>query len=61
LLGVADFEQQFIKGFAALNLNVIVTLVLVFALKPWLQRLTGTQPAAGDRRSPGAVAEAPVR
>jgi hypothetical protein len=61
LLGVADFEQQFIKGFAALNLNVIVTLVLVFALKPWLQRLTGTQPAAGDRRSPAAVAEAPVR
>ena len=44
LLGVADFEQQFIKGFAGLNLNAIVTLVLVFALRPWLLKVVGSQP-----------------
>jgi hypothetical protein len=38
LLAVADFEQQFIKGFAALNLNAMVTLVLVRVASPWVMR-----------------------
>jgi hypothetical protein len=39
LLAVSDFEHQFIKGFAALNLNALVTLGLMFALRPHLSRL----------------------
>ena len=53
LLAVADFEQQFIKGFAALNLNAMVTLVLVRVASPWVTRMarpTSVAPAdpAGD-------------
>lgn len=60
LLGVADFEQQFIKGFAGLNLNAVVTLALVFLFRPWLLRLTSAgQSATGPARK--AVAEATVR
>lgn len=46
LLAVADFEQQFIKGFAALNLNAMVTLVLVRIASPWFIR--ATQPPASQ-------------
>jgi len=47
LLAVADFEHQFIKGFAALNLNAAVTLALLFVLGPHLQRWIGvSRPAA---------------
>ena len=59
LLAVADFEQQFVKGFAALNLNVAVTLLLLFAFRPWLLRLTTTAPARPSRPATG-VAEAPA-
>jgi hypothetical protein len=38
-LAVADFEHQFIKGFAALNTNVIVMLAALLILRPWLARL----------------------
>jgi hypothetical protein len=38
LLAVADFEHQFIKGFATLNLNAAVTLVLIWVLRPHLSR-----------------------
>lgn len=48
LLAVADFEQQFVKGFAALNLNVLVTLLLLFALRPWLLRITASTAARRD-------------
>jgi hypothetical protein len=48
LLAVADFEQQFVKGFAALNLNVLVTLLLLFALRPWLLRITVSTTARRD-------------
>jgi hypothetical protein len=54
LLAVADFEQQFIKGFAALNLNLIVTLTLLFVLRPWLMNLVSA-PSAGDGRSQKVV------
>jgi hypothetical protein len=43
-LAVADFEHQFIKGFAALNTNVIVMLAALIVLRPWLARLLGTAP-----------------
>jgi hypothetical protein len=46
LLAVADFEQQFIKGFAALNLNMLVTLVLLLVLRPWLVRAIGVRTAS---------------
>jgi hypothetical protein len=39
LLAVADFEHQFIKGFAALNLNAAVTLVLMALIGPQLTRI----------------------
>jgi hypothetical protein len=38
-LAVADFEHQFIKGFAALNTNVVVLLAVLLVLRPWLTRL----------------------
>ena len=59
LLAVADFEQQFVKGLAALNLNVAVTLILLFAFRPWLLRLTMSGPASHTRAATG-VAEAPA-
>jgi len=59
LLGVADFEQQFIKGFAALNLNVLVTLALLMVLRPWLLRIGGTSIRTRGRSS-APVAEAPA-
>jgi hypothetical protein len=43
LLAVADFEHQFIKGFAALNLNAAVTLGLMAVLGPPLSRLIGIE------------------
>ena len=43
-LAVADFEHQFIKGFAALNTNVIVMLAALVLLRPWLMRLLGIDP-----------------
>jgi hypothetical protein len=53
LLAVADFEQQFIKGFAALNLNAMVTLVLVRVVSPWVTRIAqhnspAVSPDAGE-------------
>lgn len=61
LLAVSDFEQQFVKGFAALNLNVIVTLLLLFALRPWLLRLTASAVAPATAVRPAGAAEAPTR
>jgi hypothetical protein len=59
LLAAADFEQQFVKGFAALNLNVLVTLLLLFALRPWLLRITAST-TGRTNRVPGSVAEVPA-
>jgi len=59
LLAVADFEQQFVKGFAALNLNVLVTLFLMFALRPWLLRITASAPDRASVPTPRAI-EAPA-
>jgi hypothetical protein len=39
LLAVADFEHQFVKGFASLNLNATITLGLLFLFSPFLRRL----------------------
>ena len=47
LLAVADFEHQFIKGFAALNLNALVTLALVLVFRPYLSKLLSTGQADG--------------
>jgi hypothetical protein len=67
MLAVADFEHQFVKGFAALNASVGFMLVLIFVLRPLLVRLLdvrerGTEPAfdaaldgAGSRASPSAL------
>lgn len=59
LLAVADFEHQFIKGFAGLNLNAIVMLGLLFVFRLPLSRLVRAEgPAA--RRPAAAAAEAPA-
>ena len=59
-LAVADFEHQFIKGFAALNTNVIVMLAALVILRPWLMRLLGTAPARPPLvLRPDVVSEAP--
>jgi hypothetical protein len=44
LLAVADFEHQFIKGFAAINLNAAVTLLLMAGLGSQLTRLMRVAP-----------------
>ena len=49
LLAVADFEHQFIKGFAALNLNAAVTLILLSVLGPQLTRVMRVEKAAAPR------------
>lgn len=58
-LSVADFEQQFIKGFAALNLNVIIMLAILHVAGPWLARVVGVtdgiQPALGAAPDIGAA------
>jgi hypothetical protein len=41
LLAVSDFEHQFIKGFASLNLNAGVTLLLLAVIGPQLTRFIG--------------------
>ena len=61
LLAVADFEQQFIKGFAALNLNALVTLALLLALRPWLLRVVGSTQTFAKPAVTKDVAEASVR
>lgn len=54
VLVVVDFEHQFIKGFAAINASVVFTLVMLFAMRPWLNRVLdvtgdpGEQPARLD-------------
>ncbi|HUF47143.1 MAG TPA: hypothetical protein VMM93_04945 [Vicinamibacterales bacterium] len=50
MLVVADFEHQFIKGFAALNASVLFLLLLTAVLKPVLTRTLGVRPVvvAGD-------------
>ena len=55
LLAVADFEQQFIKGFAALNLNAMVTLVLVRVASPWVMRSAQQTPAPPPASDAGAA------
>lgn len=59
-LSVADFEQQFIKGFAALNLNVLMMLAVVHAGGPWLSRVLGVvdEPRASLSPSRGVGATA---
>lgn len=59
LLAVADFEHQFIKGFAALNLNAAVTLALMAIVGPQLTRLMriGPKPAPGVRTPAEVVAQ----
>jgi hypothetical protein len=57
LLAVADFEHQFIKGFAAINLNAGVTLLLLLVLRPHLVRLVG-QPQS---TAPGAAGVPPAK
>ena len=59
LLAVADFEHQFIKGFAALNLNAAVTLVLMALVAPQLTRVMRIAP--NTSRSGTAPAEAAAR
>jgi hypothetical protein len=44
MLVVADFEHQFIKGFAALNASVLFMLFLTFVLRPVLTRVLGVRP-----------------
>jgi len=48
MLVVADFEHQFIKGFAALNASVGLLLTLLFVLRPWLTRALGLTASAAD-------------
>lgn len=55
LLAVSDFEHQFIKGFASLNLNAAVTLALLFGLRPVWRRLAGGE-AAPDTVAPDTSA-----
>jgi len=55
LLAVADFEHQFIKGFAALNLNAVVTLAMLAVIGPQMVRLLGLVSA-----EPRAATAAPV-
>jgi hypothetical protein len=63
LLAVSDFEQQFIKGFAALNLNAAMTLCLLAVAKPWVEPLltrrdtTGKAPAVVDAAAVARVTE----
>ena len=49
LLAVSDFEHQFIKGFASLNLNAAAMLSLMFIFRPLLAWLAGGQPAAAAK------------
>ena len=59
LLAVADFEHQFVKGFAALNLNATITLGLLIVLTPFLRRLFSD--AASELKKPvQQTAEAPA-
>ena len=60
LLAVADFEHQFIKGFAALNLNAVVTLALMAVIAPQLTRLMRIAPSGASPSTP-APAEAAAR
>jgi hypothetical protein len=48
MLTIADFEHQFVKGFAAINASVGFMLVLVFALRPWLSRLLDVRAVAPE-------------
>jgi hypothetical protein len=59
LLAVADFEHQFVKGFASLNLNAAITLGLLFVLTPFLRRLFSGEPAEAAK-SVGRTVEAPA-
>lgn len=61
LLAVADFEHQFVKGFASLNLNAAITLGLLFLLSPVLRRLfrTPTEKARAVESVPAVGAPAP--
>ena len=59
-LSVADFEQQFIKGFAALNLNVLMMLVVVHVAGPWLSRVLGVVDEPREALSPSGGVGATV-
>ena len=55
-LQVAEFEHQFIKGFAAINVSFVVIVVLMLAARRWLSRVLMRE-TGGDR---GSVLGAPV-
>jgi hypothetical protein len=57
LLAVSDFEHQFIKGFASLNLNAGLTLLLLAFVGPQLTRFIGADraPARPAGRAPVGV------
>ena len=59
-LAVADFEHQFIKGFAALNTNVLVLLVVLLLLRPWLLRILRPGDPAGSVEVGGAHSTVPA-
>lgn len=42
-LSVTEFEHQFIKGFAAINIGAIGAVAIFFALRPWLGRVVATR------------------
>jgi hypothetical protein len=58
LLAVADFEHQFVKGFAALNLNALITLGLMVMLTPVLRRLFARASSPAREEAPGDPVEA---
>ena len=58
LLAVADFEHQFIKGFAALNLNAVVTLAMLAVIGPQMVRLLRLG-ASAPTPAPAAPVEVP--
>jgi hypothetical protein len=61
VLVVVDFEHQFIKGFAAINASVVFTLVMLFAIRPWLNRVLDVTggPAEQPARLDVHASEAP--
>lgn len=57
VLVVSDFEHQAVKGFAALNASVGFLLVLLFVLRPWLERTLGV---TGTETAPNTVAPSSI-
>jgi hypothetical protein len=57
-LQVAEFEHQFIKGFAAVNVSFVVIVVLMLAARRWLSRVLVDEGGGDGERGP--VLAAPV-